>query len=197
MKKKILIILIAFIVIIGIYGVFHFNQHNDELIENTNTLNEDEVSSINLEELINNVYSNVPEGTLPNLQTVKVELNDLDIVEYETGLKSVENIEEIYKSDMMSSQAYSFIVVKTKNISDAEKVQTEMVNNIDPRKWICVCAEKIYSISKDNVVALVMSNEEWGKPVFEAIKKELDGGKELQMTVEEDISSNMPGAIVE
>lgn len=189
MKKKIAIIIVFFVIIIGIYGVFHFNDKNDEIDNITGENNsENQIANINLEELINKVYSNIPEGTLPNFQTMKVELNDLDIVTYDTGLTSVDKIDEIYKSEpMMSSQAYSFILVKTKTAEDAEKIQEEMVNNIDPRKWICVCAEKIYSISKDNIVALVMSNEEWGKPVFESIKKEIGEGKELQKTVEENV----------
>lgn len=189
MKKKIAIAIIVFIIIIGVYGVFHFNNKNEDTTNNNENVVSENVSSkvANIEEFITKVYSSIPEGTLPNFQTMKVELNDLDIVTYDTGLKSVEKIEEIYKSEpMMSSQAYSLIVVKAKDAADVQAIQEEMVNNIDPRKWICVCAEKIYSISKDNIVVLVMSNDEWAKPVFDSVKKELGEGKELEKTVEEN-----------
>lgn len=199
MKKKISIVIIIFVLILGIYGVFHFNN-KEEIKENENIKNnvEENIEEINVEELINKIYSNVSEGTLPELQIEKMELNDIDIVEYATGLTSIENIEEIYRSEpMMSSQAYSLIVVKLKDSSSAEEIQTEMMNNVNPRKWICVTAEKICSISKGNIVALVMASDEWATPVFESMKKELSGGKEENVTVEDDINLDIPEAIVE
>lgn len=197
MKKKISIVIIVFVLILGIYGVFHFSN-KEEIKENENENIQSNVEEVNVEELINKIYSNVPEETLPELQMEKMELNDLDIVEYATGLASIENIEEIYRSEpMMSSQAYSLIVVKLKDSSNAEKIQTEMMNNVNPRKWICVTAEKICSISKGNIVALVMASDEWATPVFESMRKELSGGKEENVTVEDDINLDIPEAIVE
>ncbi len=197
MKKKISIVIIVFVLILGIYGVFHFSN-KEEIKENENENIQSNVEEVNIEELINKIYSNVQEETLPELQMEKMELNDLDIVEYATGLSSIENIEEIYKSEpMMSSQAYSLIVVKLKDSSNTEKIQTEMMNNVNPRKWICVTAEKICSISKGNIVALVMASDEWATPVFESMKKELSGGKEENVTVEDDINLDIPEAIVE
>lgn len=196
MKKKILIILVVFIIIIGAYALYHYND-NDIGIEQTENQNTEtsntEISQKDIEELINTLYSNVPEGTLPGFQTMKIELTDSEAVKYDTGITSIDKIEEAYKSEpMMSSQAYSLVIVKVKNSEDVNAIQKEMVDGVNPRKWICVCADKIYSATSGNIVALVMSNEAWATPVYEAIKKEFGNSmaNPVEKTVEE--STELP-----
>ena len=60
-----------------------------------------------------------------------------------------------------------------------------MSEQIDTRKWICVSAEKLYATNSGDVVCLVMSNEEWAKPVYDGFK-ELAGqvGEEYTKTEE-------------
>ena len=45
-----------------------------------------------------------------------------------------------------------------------------MFDNIDTRKWVCVEAEKVYATDSQNVILLVMSSEEWTKPVYDSLK---------------------------
>ena len=81
----------------------------------------------------------------------------------------------------MSSQAYSFVLVKVKEGTNVENIKQQMFDNIDIRKWICVEAEKVYATDSQNVVALIMSNEEWAKPVYDSLKTLLgETGKELE-----------------
>lgn len=72
---------------------------------------------------------------------------------------------------MMSSQAYSLVLVKVKDGVDADKIAKSMSEQIDIRKWICVSAEKLYATSSGDVVCLVMSSEERAKPIYEKFKK--------------------------
>ena len=71
----------------------------------------------------------------------------------------------------------------------AKLAKKEIFDNIDMRRWICVSAEKLYITNYENVIFLVMSSEEWAKPVYEEFKKyvENDIGKELEKTEEENI----------
>ena len=57
-----------------------------------------------------------------------------------------------------------------------------MIDNIDMRKWICVSAEKARVTNYGNIIFLVMSSEEWGKPVYDEFKQAVGGtvGKELE-----------------
>jgi hypothetical protein len=71
---------------------------------------------------------------------------------------------------MMSSQAYSLVLVKVKDGVDANNIAKTMSEKIDTRKWICVSAEKLYATSSNDIVCLVMASEEWAKPVYEGFK---------------------------
>ena len=71
---------------------------------------------------------------------------------------------------MMTSQAYSLVLVKVKNGVDANAVAKTMNENINSRKWICVSAEKVYTTSSKDVVCLVMSSEEIAKTIYEKFK---------------------------
>ena len=50
---------------------------------------------------------------------------------------------------MMSSQAYSLVLVKVKDGVDANNIAKTMSEKIDTRKWICVSAEKLYATSSN------------------------------------------------
>jgi hypothetical protein len=73
----------------------------------------------------------------------------------------------------MSSQAYSLVIAKVKEGTDADKLAKAMSENIDMRKWICVSAEVLYATSTEDLVFLVMSSEEMAKPVFDAFKNKV------------------------
>ena len=82
----------------------------------------------------------------------------------------------------MSSQAFSAVMVKVSDGANIEEMKKEMIDNIDMRKWICVSAEKARVTNYGNIIFLVMSSEEWGKPVYDEFKQAVGGtvGKELE-----------------
>ena len=61
-----------------------------------------------------------------------------------------------------------------------------MLNNINTRKWLCVEAEKVYVTNHSDLICLVMSSEEWAKPVYNAFKEIVQNkvGEELEKTAE-------------
>lgn len=146
--------------------------------------------TVNTEEDLTALVDQIYEGVsieMPMLMTMPVDTTDADSVKYMTGLESAENIEFVVVSEpMMSSQAYSMVLVKAKDGADVDAVAKSMNENINERKWICVTAEKIYTTTSGNVICLVMSNPDTAKTVYDSFKT-LAGsvGQEYERTAEE------------
>lgn len=164
MKKTILIV-IAVIAIIAV--IFSFILINSKPKTNLEPIE----SSEELSALVDKIY----EGEtieMPGVMTQVIDISDKDFVKSATGLDSAEDLEFVVTSEpMMSSQAYSLVLVKVKDGVNPDEIAKKMNDNIDTRKWICVSAEKVYSTSSGNVVCLVMSRDELAKPIFEKFKK--------------------------
>ena len=145
----------------------------EELPEENNeveNLPEEDNEAEDLETLIGKIYDGVT-IEMPMLMTQTVDITDTDAVNYVTGLENANDVEYIVESaPMMTSQAYSLVLVKVKEGANIEKIAKEMNEKIDARKWICVTAEKVYTTSSENVVCLVMSNEQTAKAVYESFK---------------------------
>lgn len=126
-----------------------------------------------LSALVEKIYEGVDENAMPaSLQTQVVDTTDNATVKYLTGLDNAENIEfAVVSEPMMTSQAYSLILVKVKDGANANEVAKTMSENIDTRKWICVSAEQLYATNSGDVVCLVMSNAETAKAVYESFEK--------------------------
>lgn len=144
-------------------------------------------SAEDLSALIEKVYEGQKDMIPSSVQTMVIDPEDQITVIGATGLTNGENLEYIVASEpMITSQAYSFVLVKVKDGVNADEIAKEMNEKVDERKWICVSAEKVYTTSCGNVVALVMGNEETAKNVFEKFKT-LAGevGQEYERSEEE------------
>ena len=119
MKKKQNILVIALILLAVItFGVIILvsGKENTSSLETT----KDIIKMINS---INKDNKNV----LPELETMKIDVKNIDEVTSYTGLTSNDNIESIVVSvPMMTAQAYSVAVVKVKDNADVEKIKQEM-----------------------------------------------------------------------
>ena len=178
------LILVIVIIVLIILGALYFRgkggTQNNTPIDNNATSDNGGNSNSNvqinsttdMENLINQVYEG-QETVLPtSLMTQVVDMSNIDIVTSYTGLTSTENIDAVVVSEpMMSSQAYSFVLVKVKDGADANAIAKEMSEKVDTRKWICVEAEKLYATSSGNLVALVMASDEWATPVYNSLKE--------------------------
>lgn len=181
------IILIIVAIIAVIAGVVVFtNSNNEEVnvavenevqagtVEDTNSSENTEPINVQSVQELTTLVDKIYEGLelFPSLATMELDLTDMDMVTYETGLTSVEDVDGIVVSaPMMSSQAYSMILVKAKDSSKADLIAKEMNDNVNPNKWICVSAEKVYATSCGNVAFLVMTNADMADDVYENFKK--------------------------
>lgn len=141
-----------------------------------------------INDIINTINKN-NKNVLPELETMKVDIKNIDEVTSYTGLKTNNDIESIVVSvPMMTSQAYSVAVVKVKDTANVEKIKQEMLDNIDMRRWICVSAEQLYITNSGNVIFSVMADKDVAKAVYNDFKKYVNNniGKELEKSNNEE-----------
>ena len=183
MNKIVKIVIAIIVAIVIIMGVNLFRKSSPKQKSNLNINNNDDLVS-----LINQIYEGVT-IEMPRLQTQALDVTDANMVKTFTGLDSTENIENLVVSEpLMSSQAYSLVLVKVKDGANINEMAKAMNENIDVRKWICVSAEKVYTATSGNVICLVMTNADTAKVVYDSFKA-IAGGidKEYERTVEEPV----------
>ena len=135
-----------------------------------------------INDIINTINKN-NKNVLPELETMKVDINNIDEVTSYTGLKSNDGIKSIVVSvPLITAQAYSVAIVRVKDNADVEKIKQEMFDNIDMRRWICVSAEQLYITNSGNVIFSVMADKDIAKAVYNDFKKYVNNniGKELE-----------------
>ena len=151
----------------------------------------------NINDIINTINKN-NKDVLPELETMKVDIKNIDEVTSYTGLKTNDGIESIVVSvPLITAQAYSVAIVKVKDSADVEKIKQEMLDNIDMRRWICVSAEQLYITNSGNVIFSVMADKDIAKAVYNDFKKYVNNniGKELEKSNNEEnieLSPEMP-----
>ena len=141
-----------------------------------------------INDIINTINKN-NKDILPELETMKVDIKNIDEVTSYTGLKSNDDIESIVVSvPLITAQAYSVAIVKVKDNADVEKIKQEMLDNIDMRRWICVSAEQLYITNSGNVIFSVMADKDIAKAVYNDFKKYVNNniGKELEKSNNEE-----------
>ena len=142
----------------------------------------------NINDIINTINKN-NKDVLPELETMKVDIKNIDEVTSYTGLKTNDGIESIVVSvPLITAQAYSVAIVKVKDNADVEKIKQEMLDNIDMRRWICVSAEQLYITNSGNVIFSVMADKDVAKAVYNDFKKYVNNniGKELEKSNNEE-----------
>jgi predicted small lipoprotein YifL len=106
-------------------------------------------------------------GYLPlqfGTMTMTVKLNDADALNYYTGLSSADGIvEAAFNEPMMSSQAYSVVLVKVAEGTDANTIADAMRSGINPNKWLCVEADSVDVYVYGQYALLVMLSNSFGK----------------------------------
>ena len=180
MKKKQNILVIALILLAVIsFGIIILVSGK----ENTGSLE----TTKDIIKMINSINKD-NKNVLPELETMKINVKNIDEVTSYTGLKSNDDIESIVVSvPLITSQAYSVAVVKVKDNADVEKIKQEMLDNIDMGRWICVSAEQLYITNSGNVIFSVMTDKDIAKAVYDDFKKYVNNeiGKELEKTNDE------------
>ena len=139
-KKSIIIVVVIGIVVAIVGGIlgYNFAAKADKADKDnvTTTSNLSVNSADDLTALVDKIYSGVS-IEMPMLMTMPVDIADVDAVKSFTGLDSAENIEYIVASEpMMSSQAYSLVLVKAKDGVDVDAMAKAMNENINENGYV-------------------------------------------------------------
>ena len=119
------------------------------------------------------------------LGTTELDLSDGEMFTAVTGLASSDKVKEAaYSESMIGSQAYSMVVVRVKKSKDATTVADEMLNGINPAKWICVEADDVRVAAYDDLVMLIMVSSQLeetvtGKEIVSSFKKVCGGSLDV------------------
>ena len=110
-----------------------------------------------LSALVDSIYETyTPELTLV---TNAVDLNDSRWVGYYTGLTDTTGIEAAVASETaINAQAYSLVLVRVAEGTDAAEVADRMAAGINPGKWICAQADQVMVGAAGNIAMLVMAD---------------------------------------
>lgn len=193
MKKKILIVAAIVLAIVAAICTAIVISNND----NNKSGKLKSVSDVKT--MFNSIYEDLGDE-LPSLETESIDASDENLVTAYTGLKSNKYVAELIVSEpFINAQAYSAVVVIAKDGANIEDMKKEMLDNIDMNKWVCVSAGKLYITNSGNVIFLIMSDDDWAKPVYEGFKKYVDNkvDKELEKTNELQDIELSPEMIVE
>lgn len=136
-----------------------------------------------LQTVVDSIYEKYP---LPFMVgTIPAEMITEDSYTYYTGLADVSAIDELLVSEsMIGSQAYSLVLAEVKDGQDVNAVADAMINGIDQRKWMCVEADLIRTVTHGNTVMLVMIDSAMEIPVdgFVTAFEEVVGAVEYEAT---------------
>ena len=115
-----------------------------------------------LSDIMQDIYSDIKPEDMPMLDNFDVLETVPDNVEYYIGTTDIE-YEEIYASEpMMTSVAYSVVLVRMKDGADIEAAKAKIKETINPRKWVCVEVpeEDVIVKSKGDLIILIMVENE-------------------------------------
>ncbi len=197
MKKQTIITLVIIAIVVALVVAIWAAVANGKKTSGEGTKVE---TVAQIKEMFNSIYTKL-KNELPSLETQKIDVSDSTQVNEYTGLKSNENVEAIVVSEpLMSSQAYSAVAVKVKAGANIESMKQEMLDNVDMAKWICVSASNLYITNSGNTIFMVMSDDDWAKPVYDAFKEYVNNkiGKELNKVSDEaniELPPEMPAVM--
>lgn len=120
-------------------------------------------------EIIERIYKEKKPELMVGTQDIDV--SDTDALKNHTGLSQNENVKEAAVSQaMIGSQAYSLVVLRVKDAATAAATAKEMLEGVDPAKWICVQADEVEAAVKGDVILLVMVQSELGISASDMVK---------------------------
>jgi hypothetical protein len=143
-----------------------------------------------LEDLMAAIYEKNP-VELKLGPTTTIDLANADNLTYFLGLSDAEDIKEAVASEpMMSSQAYSVCLVRAKDVADVDTLKQTILEGVNPRKWICVGADKVIVTNYGDVIAMIMTDSNLSPTLtddlYNAFTEAVGGvtGKKLERTAE-------------
>ena len=83
-----------------------------------------------------------------------------DNIRYYLFIDQIEGSEALACDSLINAVPHSAVLLRVPDGTDAAAVAKQIEDNADPRKWICVGAEKVIVKAHGNTILLVMSTTE-------------------------------------
>lgn len=143
---------------------------------------ENELEDMALLDIVDKIYEITPVEL--SLYSDNIDVTDPDAMSYNTGLTNLNHVKEAAISEaMITSQAYSMVLVRADDESETAAIANEMKEGINPSKWICVTADDLQIVSYRDVILLFMISSDLSdtitsQDIVDAFKQ-VCGGAEL------------------
>lgn len=111
--------------------------------------------TFSFEDIINQMYESA-ELELPMMGNMPL---DRESMVYMLGVDNFDFVEGLVSEPMMGSFAHSVVIFTVEEGADIETIKSDIKNNVDGRKWICVGVEdeNILVENVGNTIVLIMS----------------------------------------
>ena len=120
---------------------------------------DDEQTNPGADMTIDEIMATILEGVNSEIAVMSTPLDEENFAAY-AFIDPIEDAEGVATESAITAVAHSVVLLRLPEESDAQEVAKQIEENADPRKWICVEAEKTEVVSHGNLVLLVMSFEE-------------------------------------
>lgn len=146
------------------------------------TESENTLEDMALLDIIDKIYEAAPVDL--NVYSDNMDVTDPDTMSFSAGLTNLDHVKEAAISEtLISSQAYSMVLIRAKDESVTADIANEMKAGIDPAKWICVMADDLQVVSYRDVVLLFMVSSDLSdivtsQEIVDAFQQ-ICGGEEL------------------
>ncbi|HHV95622.1 MAG TPA: DUF4358 domain-containing protein [Clostridiaceae bacterium] len=166
--KKLLLILLSLTLIFNFVACQSKSANTDKNGGN----NQSENLEGSLEDILNKIYetAEVDEYFKEYIKTglMLTEINEENCA-YHLGKEGIEFEEAIASVPIMSTSAYELDLVRVKESADIEKIKSEIKENVNPQKWVCVGVDPD-NVIVDNIgdVIIIIMSDDQGKALHEA-----------------------------
>ena len=115
-----------------------------------------EGDTMDLTAMVDKLYEGISADNMPMVMTQEVPADAFEGVFF---IPTVEGATAVMSEPMMSSIAHSVCIMRVAEGTDVEATRAAIEANMNPRKWLCVEAEKAGVIANGNTILLVMTAE--------------------------------------
>ena len=99
------------------------------------------------------------DATDPEMALIETEVTE-DMFSWYLFIDPIDGAEAVVSEPMIGSIPHSVALLRVPDSADAEQVRAEIEEKLDPRKWVCVEAEKTAVLCRGNLILMVMSDKE-------------------------------------
>ncbi|MGN0975514.1 MAG: hypothetical protein ACI4OL_05885 [Gemmiger sp.] len=101
--------------------------------------------------------------------TMAVDPTDVDWMRYYTGTEQLDTLDAAVVSEaMIGSQAYSVVLMRAKDEAGAAALAEQVMNSVDPVKWVCVQADDIKAAASGRYAMVAMMDSALAESVTAA-----------------------------